>query len=329
MAHLLKALAIAKGDLPSAHGYALAQFGNAAETMVLQRATTTGSISGDDPGLTSLMNEFMPLVARASVIARINAVSKFRAVPVATRLLKQTVGSSASWTQEGGAIPVSDMEFLLAPEMDPLKLTAMLVATLDLLRKLGQQADAALQADCVRAVAAAESVAFLDPAAAGVDGVQPPSVTSSAIMIPSTGSTDAALAADFAALITAYEGSPESAALVMNSADALRLAIVTKANDLGPRGGEYFGVPVIGSDLAPQGLATLLDPSSIGLVDAGTNISVGTQATVTVQLPDLSTQLLSLWSENLASMRLVRYLNWRVERTGSVVCLSGLFPATL
>lgn len=324
---LLRSVAVARGDFHAAHAYSLAHYGNSTETLILQRAMSSGAISGSDSGLASLLAVFMPAVAKRSIVARIAAASPFRSVPVATRMLRQTLHAQASWTGQGMAVRASEMEWLLGEQFEALRLSAMTVCTVDMLRALGPAADAALQTDMARAIALAETQSFIVPGQAGIPGVEPASVTHDAPMIEAGGNSAEAIAHDFGALLASFDGDLESSVFVLNSADAIRLATITQSETLTARGGYFRGLAAVASVDVPQGLAVLIDTQGVVLIDEGALPNTASHATVTVETPDGATQPVNLWQQNLTALMVSRLLNWSVQRPGSVACLSGLFAS--
>ena len=107
--------------------------------------------------------------------------------------------------------------------------------------------------------------------------------------------------------------------------------------DIGATGGTLLGVPVIVSGNTPSGDASSPSEDLVILIDAAElllaegDLVLDASRNAVVQLsdsadspPSAATTLASLWQFNLLGVRVVRFINWKMRRSGAVAYLSGL-----
>jgi hypothetical protein len=170
----------------------------------------------------------------------------------------------------------------------------------------------------VRTLVTAVDRALIDPANTGTAGVKPAAIT--------TGS--AAADSPNEALFDwgdTYQGDPANSWIVMNPFQAARLNGASRPN-IGARGGDWGGFPVVTSTGCPEGIFVLLDPDQVAVAMGGASIRASEQATV--ELSDSSTMtsgpsvaattLTSMWQTNCAAIIGSLTANWRVIRAEAV-----------
>ena len=321
-------------DMPSALGYARAQFGEHSPVVsVLKTAVVSGVTTGHALSQYELMaDEFIELMRSRSVIGQL----PFRAVPLGVRVLRETTGFIGYWVGEASAKPLS-AGALDDVELAPLKNVAITVVTEPVLRLAPAQALPILMGMLTRAGAEVANAAFLGDSA-GVAGVRPAGILSGATTIPATGD----VLQDLAALVEAYQGSFDSAAWIMRPSTAVQLHMLGARSssstfaDLTRTGGSLFGLPCVTSTQVPQDTsgggniilldttAILLGSGSVELISArGASLEMSDAPTGSSATPT-STSLVSMFQTNSVSLRATRYLNWIVTTDDAVVALSGV-----
>lgn len=336
MARLAKAKSAGRGNALMAQSYAESQnwIDTPGVAWVLRAAvdpmsTTTGT------ALLEVGREFSEYVRPSTLLGRLEG---FRKVPLRTRLINGTGGTTANWVGELQPTPVSAGAFNMLL-LEPMKVVGVAVVTQELLRMSSPEGDNILQNDLRDAVAKAADVAFIDPSNIGLTGVTPPSITFGVTPIASSGSENNAIQADLKAAITKLvtAGSTlANAVWIMSSrtAVALNLKGFGAGSTLGinAKGGELAGLPVYTSEHMTPGQAgdyiVLVDLSKVAIGDEGdANVEVNTQGTVQMSdspVAGASAVPISLWQSNCAAVKAERFLNWKVLRAGAVALISGV-----
>ncbi|WP_271407641.1 phage major capsid protein [Pseudomonas sp. Q1-7] len=330
-AQYVKALLSAGGRPGEALNLSKNQYGYANPAVRFLEKSTVGT--GDlhaDPDFRSAGRGFIELVQIRSLIGKINAISPFRYVPAHTRVLAQTERPAAYWTAEG-AQKVATHTAFEQKSLESKKITGLLVLTKELLDGQGAAFESAVTNDLVNPIASLEGISFLDPSNGGIPNQSPASVTNGVTPVPSSGADAEAVRADIRALFAAFEGSLETAVMVMHPETALSLSLMQAAlgeTGLTVRGGDFFGVPVVTSDSVPVdsngAVVALIDPAGILLTDEGVQIKHSSLSTIGISGGPDGPQFLSLWQNNLTAALAERFLNWEVARAGSVAWLSGV-----
>jgi capsid protein len=158
----------------------------------------------------------------------------------------------------------------------------------------------------------------------------PAAITAGATAVTSTGTTAAALTTDFGNLIAAITTSGRAITWIMRPTTLARVALILggAASDV-PR--TLFGIPIIASGNSPQQI-TLVDAGEIVFADdGGFDISLSQQANVEMETEPIgsavdagsppgptSTTFINLFQVNCVGVKLTRWLNWEVVRSGSV-----------
>ena len=336
MGRLTKAIYAGNGNPAGSRAYAESQHwaDTPAVALVLRAAVDPmNSVSGS--ALLEVAQEFSAYVRPATLLGRMEG---FRKVPLRTRLIAGTGGTTAYWVGEGLPKPISAAEFATLT-LARLKVVGVVVATQELLRASSPESDNVLQDDLRAAVAQAADVAFMDPANAGIAGVTPASITYGVTPIASTGSTVEKIDADLQAMVkrlTDAGSSLANAVWVMKPKTATGLSTkrVTGGAQAYPgvtaKGGELLGLPVFTTphltESSGETFIALVDVSQIAVGDEGdAKVEVSTQGSV--QLSDspetgASAVPISLWQRNCVAVRTERFLNWKLMRSGFVAVLS-------
>ncbi|MGI0528007.1 phage major capsid protein [Rhizobium giardinii] len=311
------ALAITKGDVSDAFEVAAGRWGPMSPAArVAKAAIGAGQLAGGSWGdelagdFAAATAEFFQLVAERSIIGR---MAGLRRMPLLTRTIAVIGGSTAHWVGEGKPKPVTSMVFgdALLPAR---KVIAIAITTRELLESADPAAEGVIRNDLLRAVVDALDTAFVDPANAGIADVMPASIVNG--LTPS---------ADLESLVADFAGDLSAAVFVMNSATAVSLSSADRPN-IGARGGELVGVPVVTSRNVAEGNIVLADPTGIALGEGTAAVRITTQATVEMKDSALTqdattgtgTTMVSLFQTNAVGIIAERAVNWDVARPGSV-----------
>lgn len=235
--------------------------------------------------------------------------------------------ATAAFVGEGKPILVAKPT-ILNVGLTPAKVAGMTVVTVESLEAT-PGIERVIFSDLARAFAEAVDFALLDPTNDG-SGLAPASITYGAPAIAATGSFDDDLAEVFAA----FSGDLSQAVFLTTPQIAAGLADGFAGRDLGARGGELSGVPVMVSRAAPAGQLTLTDPSTI-LVAHDEELELQTSEHGTVEMvsseptqdPPTGSALVSLWQNNLKSLRCIGRVAWAAAGPSTSVSITGLFPA--
>jgi HK97 family phage major capsid protein len=278
---------------------------------------------------------FMAAVAPRTIVGRL--MDRLRVLPARTPVVRQTGGATATWVKEGDAIAVQAGTFVRDPQLHLLKVAAISVLT----KELSQAWDGEdlITRDLQRACAEALDAAFADPGNAGVAEESPASVFYGAPSVPSSGPTASDFRADFVALMNAFEGNLDTAALITDTTTALQLALIPDlvGDSLITVTGEsrLVGMPMYFSTSVPRdsggGFLGLLDldrTDVVGLTQA--ELSVSREAAIQMDsAPTMSstvptaTQVVSLFQVNSTGLLAAVYANWRTA-PGAAAYISGV-----
>jgi HK97 family phage major capsid protein len=337
------ALCRAKGDIMNAAEIAQHSWRDTpAVGMVLRSAAAAGTTTDSawaEPLVEyqAMVGEFVALLRPATIIGRLSGV---RRVPFDTKFLSQSAGASVGWVGQGMATAVGELA-LASETLGAAKAAGIVALTAELVRSSKPSAEALVRADLISAMAKFLDQQFISPAVAAVANVSPASVTNGLTPVTSSGSTAAAITADFRLLFAKLIDAGillAAPALVMTPTIAVALATKLTTGgalafpDIGPLGGKMFGIPVLTSAAVPStvsggSIVVLLDAAEILLADDG-QMFLDSSEQATLQLrddPQTGAQnLVSLWSNNLSAVRAVAYMNWKRRRDNCVAYIDAV-----
>ncbi|MFP3551947.1 phage major capsid protein [Paraburkholderia sp. SIMBA_049] len=331
LARVARALILARGESVAARAFAEAQYGATSlpARLLAKNVLGTSNIIGDVDAQTASA-AFIALARRGSLIEAINSIVPFAKVPFDVPFLAEGTGATAFWTQESKPIKTSSEGFVTS-RLPVLKIAALVVLTIELLKLIGPTSDAMLNRSLMRAANLLEGTSFIDPANAGTAGIEPASITHGAPSTPSTGSSAAAIAADIEKLAADFTGDLGSAVWLLSPATGITLALMgasVGALNLGIGSTGYLvGLPAVCHAAVPAGLLVLLDPAGIAITERVLEVDASTQSTVEVEDDQGgASSFVSLWQLDLVAARLRQYVNWQRVNDGAVSVLTG-FPA--
>lgn len=316
--------------LPAALQIAKALYGENSQVAIFLRtavaAGTTDSSVWAAPlaEAQSLFNDFLEAQRTRSVLGKLTGV---RYVPTKVAVPVQTGRAAMQWAGQGAPISLSKSSLDTAI-LEPRKIVGIVPLSRDLVRLSNGTAEALVRRDLVNGAAALADSSFLDPANVGVAGVQPASITAGLTPLAST----ANVSTDLEALIDAYTGDLETAAIVTDPLTAVEIGLRSSGSNavvVGARGGEAVGIPVFTSSGSPRstsgGQIVILDQTAVLMADEGIRLDVSEQAALQFDdAPSAGAQaLVSLWQNNLVAFLIERRLNWAAPLAGTVVVLNG------
>lgn len=319
------AVALADGN-PGRHvEIAERRWGEKSSVAMLMKSagSTTGATWGSELVSSDRGAEtFFEVIAERSVLGRLG----LRRVPPRVRAITPVAGSTAAWHEEGRARPISELA-LTATELPLCDLGVVIVATRDLLESNDPLAEASIREDMLAAAVSAIDGDLLDPENAGIPGIKPAALnfigTDGIPLIPSTG----VFKTDLETLVGEFAGDLAAAQIVLHPADAVAICSAEFPN-VGARGGELAGLPVLTSRNAPRRILTLVDPNGVALVEEEAEQSTSRVGAIEVSTSPsgdstapTATQVVSLFQTNSLALAFHRRLNWAVMRDSAVAAL--------
>ncbi|MEX3842611.1 phage major capsid protein [Paraburkholderia sp. BR10882] len=307
-----RAAAVNGSNLVAARAFAAQQWGATSDVcdVLTKQLTDTGSIDTGDATLYNVGAHIVELIERRSAWGRVNALVPFANVPPGAPVLGLSMHATATWTPEAAMIADSAQAFV-ASRISPLKLAVLTVYSEEFLRLPSPRVDEAIRRDVVRAVSTALDDSMFAPDNAGTPDEQPPSVFADNVLHGTFHP-----AADLTTLLESLDANQlQDVVLVISPLDVptcieqgLNGNGVLTARD----GGELLGYPCVTSASVPKGSIGYLIPSEILVVEAGLTLGTSKQSTIAVHdLQRETSQIVSLWQQNAASIRAIRYINWQ------------------
>lgn len=312
-AKYVTALALAKGIAADAEIIAESRFGGTVAAIAKAASVATMEHGPAGGAFLDAANDFLVAVTDRSVLGRLRSAQSF---PLHTRLLLPTSDGTAHWTREGEMMRATIVTFEQL-QFEARRVAALTVATEEMLTQ--PQGEEPIRRALVRAVARAQDEAFLDPAGAG-DELVPTAITFGAPTVAATGDG----LADLKALVATFEGNLDTAFLVMPPDAAVALYSDALPN-IGARGGEAMGIPVITGAHVPTGMVALIDAEGIAFADGGLQVKASRHAVIDLANAEGEEPIpFSLWQNNSAAISASRVINWRVIRGGAVAYVTGV-----
>lgn len=287
-------------------------------------ALTTGQVAGD----------FAEYLMPQTVIGRLSMPS----APFRQPLITQTGIGKAAWVGEGKPKPVTAPSFS-KKTMEPLKVAALAVASMETLRDSSPAADSLIRNSLAEALAFRLDTDFIDPDNAGTASVQPASVTNGVTLTAASGTDAAAVRKDLKALIAGFVTANRSlagAAFVTDPETALAIGLMANTEGtpyfpgVGINGGTLLGLPLIASTYVPKDALGksqffIIDAANIFCNRGAVQVSISTEASVEMSdSPTGTGTLTSLWQNNLVGFLTEMPINWMPRRANSVAGLDSV-----
>lgn len=310
---------------PDARAWSIARWGEAGAPREIIKAADASMVSDIDSASSAGVFDrelFRHGIRERAILFRLRGIRR-----TGFRVRSVTVSNSVA-TFVGEAKPI----LVLKPTVDNAGLEPAKVAGMSVWTKEALEASPGIEqlvfADLARAYADALDFAMFDPANDG-SGIAPVSLTYGATAISATSD----LADDLAEVFAAFSGNLAEAVFVTTPQIGAGLSDAFAGRDIGARGGELCGVPVLTSPAVPDGQLTLVDPASIMAAwdeevelqtsEAGTVEMVSSDPT---QDPPTGAAQVSLWQNNLRSIRAIGRVAWTAGGPSTAVSVTGLFP---
>ena len=316
------AMAIAVAGEDGAQPWLHHRFGAAYSPDNVVKAIGATAVSDLDSNITGLQDRALfAAIRERSLVFRMRG---FRRTSFRTRSITSG-GAVATWVQEGKPLPVHKPT-IENVGLDRFKVAGLTVATKESLER-SPGFDELLFSDMAGAAAAKIDETFLTTTVTGVADVSPASITSGITPVDSTTQPEL----DMQRLVEAFGGDLTTAYFAMSPENAVKLGATRTGRDVGARGGEMLGIPVLTSRGAPDDSIALIDPSGLMVAwDEEAEIAVGQGGAIEMEAeadltqdPPTGAELVSLWQANLYAFRSIAYLNWTIARTGSVAVLKA------
>lgn len=305
--------------------------------------TTDDELIGNAGGI---IGDFVEFLRAQTIIGKFGAggIPSLRSIPFRVPLIGQATGGTAYWVGEGDGKPLTKPSFSRT-ELAPLKVAAITVATMELLRDSSPAAERMLRDDLAAAVAARLDITFVDPTVTASAGVSPASITNGAEVITSVATTDAdAIRNEVRSVMLKFSNALNpltSGVWIMSSSTALALAMMV--NTLGQaefpgisiNGGTFMGLPVIVSDHVTD-YVVLVNAGDIWFGDVGgLQIDMSDQASLQMVAGDdqgstqnsitpTATSVVSMFQTNSVAFRAERTMNWARRRTSAVAYIEDV-----
>jgi len=305
-------------------------------------STTDSALIGNE----GVIGDFVEFLRAKTIIGRfgLNGIPSLTRVPFRVPLVSQATGGSGYWVGEGDGKPLTKPSFGRT-ELAPLKVAAISVATMELLRDSSPAAETMLRNDLANAVAARLDLSFIGPSVTAVSGVSPASITNGAEEIVSTATTDAdAIRNEVRSVMLKFVNALNpltSGVWIMGSSSALALSMMV--NTLGQaefpginiNGGTFMGLPVLVSDHVTD-YVVLANAADIWIGDdGGLQIDMSDQASLQMVAGDdegatqnsitpTATSVVSMFQTNSVAFRAERTMNWARRRTSAVAYISDV-----
>lgn len=309
-----------------------------------QKAAANAASTLSDPWANNLVldrgaafADFVEYLRPRTVLGQVQ--DRLRRLPFDTPVLIQATAGNAAWTKEGEGKPVTQWTYTKA-KLEPLKVTAIAVATKELLRRSSPAADTLLRDELARSVVATIDTTFVSADAAVADEA-PAGLRNGVTPLNLTGDgTVAGIRCDLEQFLNALVGqnlSVSGAFWIMPETVAVSLSLV--ANEVGatafpgisPTGGTLAGLPVFTSQYATVdsdgAVVMLVKGDEIFLGDeGGIQVSISDQASLQMDtaptqnsITPTATQVVSMFQTNSVAFLVERFLNWQKRRAQAVV----------
>lgn len=297
--------------------------------------TLGGTTWGDDVSWQELTREWLTLLSSRTLLGKV----PFRKGAVNTRTLLEDSPGSASWVAEGAGIPLSRLS-LDVVQLLPSKIAGMCVFTTELMDTANPASLDAINRAMSNTIGRYSDQALVNPDIAAVAGKNPASLTNGAIQVASTGSAEAQVTANIKSLLQVHVDAGADLMDVyvcMHPNTALHLSqLLTAGNiraypNLGVRGGEIWGVPVVTSVGAvcsgspTEKVIAAINTSGAIVADGDLEISASNRALV--QMDDATTQnaatgtatdVVSLFQTGATAVKFIRGLTFARSHTNAV-----------
>lgn len=315
---------IGSNDPQEARDWALQRWGEAGTPREINKAASAADVDYLDSSTSTglLDRELFKAVRERALLYRMRGIRR-----TGFRIRAVTIGGSlASFVAEGKPIPIL-RPTISNTGIEPRKIAGMSVWTKESLEAAPSIEQLAFD-DLARAYSDALDFAMLDRTNDG-SGVAPAALTNGAVTVAATSDIDDDLAEVFAA----FTGDLASAYWLTTPQIGAGLSAYFNG-DVGARGGEIAGIPTLTSMAAPDGELTLVDPTNVlaawdELIELQTSEAGAVEMLTSGHTQDqpAGAALVSLWQNNMRSIRAIGRVAWAAAGPSAAVSITGLFPS--
>lgn len=274
--------------------------------------------------------DFIELLRAATVFDRL----PLREAPANVTIKGQDGEATGYWVGESKAIPVSAADFLDVT-LTNLQVGAIAAVSKKLVREASPSAEQLITNSLVYASSKRVDQTFFSATAASA-GVSPAGILNGLSAISSSGTDDAGVLADIAALYAPFIAAFNASGLVFVTNTAIGKKLQLMRNTLGQKsfpdvsqnGGSLEGDPVFTGDNVNAAHLILMKPSDIYKIgDIGVEVSITDTATLEMSSAPAgdaktptaaSANLQNLWQQEMLGMKVVRPINYAKRRTSAV-----------
>jgi HK97 family phage prohead protease len=304
-------------------------------------AMTTGNtdaLIGNEGGFADFVEFLRPM----TILGRFGTglIPGLTRIPFRVPLITETSETEAQWVGEGKGKPLT--KFTVGRnEITPLKIAAIAVQTMELIRDSSPSSDILLRNSLAKAIAKRSDISFVDPTSAAVAGVRPASILNGvAPVVNSVATGPDGVREDVQGIIgqfVAANNPLQSGVWLMGATYALRLMMML--NPLGQReftgitmqGGTFFELPVIVSNYLGDYVA-LVNAEDIYLADeGGVDIAMSTEASLEMvdnptqdSAAPVDSELVSMFQTNSVAFRAERTMNWARRRASAAAWMDNV-----
>ncbi|UIK05014.1 phage major capsid protein [Neorhizobium galegae] len=303
-------------------------------------SANTDALIGNEGGFADFVEFLRPM----TILGRFGTgnIPSLTQIPFRVPLITENSETEAQWVGEGKGKPLT--KFTVGRnEINPLKIAAIAVQTMELIRDSSPSSDVLLRNSLAKAIAKRSDLSFVDPASAAVANVRPASILNGVAAIGNSAATGAdAVREDVQAIIGAFvtaNNALQSGVWLMSATYALRLMMML--NPLGQRefpgitmqGGTFFERPVIVSNYLTDYVA-LVNAEDIYLADeGGVDIAMSTEASLEMvdnptqdsgAADPVETSVVSMFQTNSVAFRAERTMNWARRRASAVAWMDNI-----
>lgn len=311
-------------------GLAMREFGKSMAEIVHKTAVAAVDTTSSGFVYDALSAELIAAADASSLMSL-----PWRRVNFFTRLVKETTAGTVAWVSEGGPIPLSrqSTDWTI---IESTKVAGICVFTRELTELWSSRTAAEINRAFVGSFNRYIDRAFLDPAIAAVSQKSPASLTNGKVPVASlTSASESTFTAAVLALLQArVDGGCDlrNVVIAMSPTTALKASTLLTAGNiraypnLGARGGEIFGVPVVTTSGAAsagsptENVVAAIDPTRV-LMAADDAVQFAPSTTASLQMDDAPSGAaahVSLFQSESTAFRFSRRLNFEAADSGSV-----------
>lgn len=327
----LRASAVGGGDPVQAVAFAQQKSfwpGHAKVMAFLTKADVPAITSMNAPLFSEVGADLLNAIRPLTVIGRLGV----RRLPIRTRMLTSNMAAAAGWLAENKPAPLRLGSFT-AQSLDDRKIVGLLVASNELLRSDLVDVERGLLDDLLSACRQVLDTSFLDPANGGSADERPAAIThvsQGGILVPSTGTTVAALDADMktaVAALLAAGSNLERTSWVLSQGLATKMAALRGSGGvlsypaLSTRDGLLLNLPYITSQSAPANTIHLVDAAHVGVSEEEPMLSSAKSGAIDMNSQPGATTMttpVSLFQTESTAMRVILHVNFMARRPAAV-----------